>query len=41
MKYSVFVVSYCRNMDSEMGEILGLGDDAVFVIDLVKKLTIK
>jgi len=35
MKYSILVVSYCRNMDSEECEIVDFRDDDVSVIDLV------
>jgi len=36
MKYSMLVVSYCRNMDSEKCEIVDVrDDDDVSLIDLV------
>lgn len=38
MKYSILVVSYCRNMDSEKGEMVDFRDDDVYVLDLVNNL---
>jgi hypothetical protein len=35
MRYSILVVSYCRNVDSKSGEIVDFEDNDVSVVDLV------